>query len=136
MKEINFEIESMVGLKMDNMENIIFKAQPKTDEGYKKQAPFKVYRNEKGNLIIPKKSIKACLREGCKDLVGKLKGKAIEQTIKAFVFFKDDLDLGIKDYDGIVMDIVTRTKGKQQTRVPTYRPLIKSWKAKELCGHL
>ena len=48
----------------------------------------------------------------------------------SFVFFKDDLDLGIKDYDGIVMDIVTRTKGKQQTRVPTYRPLIKSWKAK------
>ena len=126
MKEINFGIESSIPLKMDRWVDGV---QPKTDKEYMEQAKKKIYTNEKGELIIPANSIEAVIRYSANELVGPKKGKAIKQTIMSTLFVKEDLKLGIKKYDEIVKDIVTRTVGQRITRVPTYRPLIKKWKA-------
>jgi hypothetical protein len=130
MKEIKFEIESLCPLKMDKW---VDGTQPKTDEQYRKFAEQKAYRNKKGELVIPCDAIKTIIRNASKELVGVKKSKNIERVIRSGLFIKEDgegLSLGKKDHDGIVRDIITRTEGKKQTRVPTYRPLIREWKTK------
>ena len=127
-KKINFEIESLCPLKMDNF---VDEEQPKTDEGYRKQARKKVYANKSGELVIPKQCLKASLRLSANELVGIKKGKNMRQTIRAFLNVADDLRLGRKKPDSIVKDMVTRKgTGDKVTRVPTYRPFIEKWKAK------
>jgi len=133
MKQISFELESMCPIKMDNF---VSGPQPKTDEGYKKQAEEKTYINDKGNLCIPAAALKATIKIAAGELAGMKKGKNVKQAIRAFLFIKDDLDLGTKKYDCIARDMVTRGKGDKVTRVTTYRPLIKEWKAKGIIEYI
>lgn len=126
MKEIRFELKSICPLKMDRW---VDGTQPKTKEGYIKQAKKKAYRDEEGNLCIPARALKAATKLAASELVGVRKGKAMRQTIQAYlVITPTELPLGKKDYDEIVTDIVTRKgTGDKVTRVVTYRPLIKEW---------
>lgn len=134
MEQIEFELESISPLLMDKW---IEAEQPKTKEGYIEQAKEKAYRNSKGNLIIPSNALKACIKLGSNELAGIKKGKAMRQTVRACLFVDNDLDLGTKDYDSIKVDIVTRKgTGDKVTRVPTYRPMINSWKAKGIISFI
>lgn len=129
MKTIEFEIEGIVPIKMDRF---VDETQPKTEDEYLKQAELKVYSDDKDNLIIPSLNLKASLKEAANELAGIKKGKAMRQTIRAGVFVTpDNLSLGKKKHDGIVKDLVTRKgSGDKVTRVPSFRPIIKNWKAK------
>lgn len=129
MTKYTFEIEGISDLKMDayNFDNI----QPKNNEGYIKQAESKVYKDEKGNISIPACAIKATMRNASSEIGKKMEGKKNRQTIQSALFIEPRmLSLNKKKHDGIVRDIVTRKgTGDKVTRVPTYRPLIKSgWK--------
>ena len=125
--KIECEIESMSPLKMDNF---VAGNQPKNDAEYIKQAEKKTYKNTKGELVIPAEAVKATLKAAASELCGIKKGKNMRQAIRSFVFFNDDMSLGKKEYDLIDKVMVTRGKGEKVTRVPSYRPLIKEWKAK------
>ncbi len=126
MKEIEFEIEGIAPLKMDRFHGL---PDPKTPEGYRKQAEEKCYRDEEGNLAIPASALKACMRLASSELGKKTDAKKNRQAIAAGVFFKETMfSLGKKEHDGIVEDLVTRGKGDKVTRVITYRPHIKEWK--------
>jgi len=132
---LNFEIEGLAPLKMDRW---LDEQQPKNEKGYMEQAKQKVYSDAKGNLAIPNNAIKASMRFASSEVGKKMEGKKNRQTIKSAVFIEPmELTLlnksnkPIKTYDEIVRDIVERKgSGDKVTRVPTYRPLIKKWKAK------
>lgn len=122
IKKIRFEIEGVAPLKMDRWHGL---PDPKTPEGYKKQAEEKCYRDDKGDLSIPSVAIKATVKYAASELGGRKDGKKNRQTVSAGLFVKPImLSLGKKKHDGIVEDIVTRGKGDKVTRVPTYRPMI------------
>jgi len=127
MSKYKVEIEGISDLKMDNW---IDGVQPKSEDGYKKQAELKVYRDEKGNISIPANSIKASMKFASSEIGKKMEAKKNRQTIQSAVFIEPTMiSLGKKNHDGIVRDIVARGVGAKLTRVPTYRPLIKSgWK--------
>lgn len=125
--KVRFELESLVPLKMDRFHGL---SDPKTPEGYQKQAEEKCYRDASGDLAIPCDALKACMRLASSELGKKMEGKKNRQTIAANVMFPEQyISLGIKKHDGIVANPVTRGKGDKVTRVITYRPIIKSWKA-------
>lgn len=124
---VEFEIEGIAPLKMDKW---IDSQQPKNDEGYKKQAEEKTYRDSKGTIVIPALAIKACMKAASSEIGKKTEAKKNRQTIESAVFLDSDLSLGRKEHDGIVRDIVARGQGIKLTRVPTYRPIIKEWSAK------
>lgn len=127
------EIEGIAPLKMDRWLEL---PAPKNEEGYKKQAEEKVYKNAKGELVIPANAIKACMREASSEVGKKMEGRRNRQTIKSAVFVENDLILErngkvLRTYDTLVKDIVVRKLSKQETRVATYRPLIETpWTAK------
>ena len=124
--KVQIELESIVPLKMDRFHGL---PDPKTPEGYQKQAEEKCYRDESGNLAIPTDSIKACMRLASSELGKKMDGKRNRQTISAGVMFdKAYLSLGKAKHDGIVANPVTRGKGDKVTRVITYRPIVNNWK--------
>lgn len=127
MTKYNFEIQGISDLKMDNW---IDGQQPKNEEGYKKQAEQKVYKDEKGNISIPAMSIKAAMKYASSEIGKKTEAKKNRQTIMSAVFIEPTmLSVGKKEHDGIVRDIVTRGQGTKVTRVPTYRPTLKKgWK--------
>lgn len=127
MTKFKIEIEGISELKMDNW---IDGQQPKNEEGYKKQAELKVYRDEKGFISIPANSIKASMKYASSEIGKKMEAKKNRQTISSAIFIEPAMiSLGKKDHDGIVRDIVARGQGAKLTRVPTYRPLIKKgWK--------
>jgi hypothetical protein len=127
MAKYKIEIEGISDLKMDNWIDGI---QPKSEEGYRKQAEQKVYRDDKGNISIPANSIKASMKFASSEIGKKMEAKKNRQTIQSTVFIEPTMiSLGKKNHDGIVRDIVARGVGAKLTRVPTYRPLIKSgWK--------
>lgn len=128
--EYAFELESISPMKMDKwLDNV---QQPKNEEGYKKLAPLKVYRNVKGEIAIPTAAIKGAMRFASSEVGKKMEAKKNRQTIKSGVFFDEDfLTIGKKDEDvTIVKDVVTRGQGDKQTRVVAFRPLIKDWKCK------
>ncbi len=128
MKQIEFELESISPMKMDRW---IDEKQPKSEEGYKKQAELKVYKDEKGNLSVPASAIKACMRFASSEIGKKMEAKKNRQTIKSAVFIEPEfLSIGKKKHDGIVRDIATRGQGEKVTRVPVYRPLVKKWSCK------
>lgn len=124
---IAFELKGMCPLKMDKYVDGL---QPSTDEGYIKQAEEKVYRDEKGNLAVESKAVKASLIASAIELAGIKKGKAMKQTIMAQLFI-NPLNLTIlperKDHDGIDKVMVARKTGTKVTRVPSYRPIVKEW---------
>lgn len=126
--EYEVELESLAPLKMDKWLN---EPQPKSLEGYKKQAELKVYLNEKGEISIPANAIKASMRLASSE-IGKIKeSKKNRQTVSSSLFFdKDMYSIGKKKPDMIVEDVVTRGVGDKVTRVKTFRPLIKQWKVK------
>lgn len=129
MKEttkIEFGLESIVPLKMDRYHGL---PDPKTPEGYQKQAEEKCYRDEEGNLAIPLAAIKACMRLASSELGKKMEAKKNRQSISAGIFFESEvLSLGKKEHDGIAQDLVTRKgTGDKVTRVITFRPYIKNW---------
>ena len=129
MAKYQFEIEGIRDLKMDAW---IDGVQPKNDEGYKKQAELKVYKDEKGNLAIPAMALKATMKLASSEIGKKMEAKKNRQTVQSAIFIEPSmLSLGKKKHDGIVRDIVTRKgQGDKVTRVPTYRPLVKKgWKA-------
>ncbi len=127
ISKVKFELESLVPLKMDRFHGL---QDPKTSEGYQKQAEEKCYRDAAGNLAIPCDALKACMRLASSELGKKMEGKKNRQTIAAGVMFPEQyISLGVKKHDGIVANPVTRGKGDKVTRVITYRPIINSWKA-------
>lgn len=124
---VSFTLKSNSPIKMDKW---IDGNQPKNDEGYRNQAKEKCYRNDKGIIVIPANAIKASMKLASSEIGKKMEGKKNRQTIQSAIFIEDDLSLGKKEPDEIVKDIVTRKgTGDKVTRVPTYRPLIKEWKA-------
>ena len=124
--KVRFEIEGIVPLKMDRFHGL---PDPKTPEGYAKQAEEKCYRDETGNLAIPTDSVKACMKAASSELGKKLDGKKNRQTISAGVMFPDMyLSMGKAKHDGIVANPVTRGKGDKVTRVISYRPIVNKWK--------
>lgn len=128
IKEVEFELSGAgCPLKMDKW---IDEQQPKNEEGYKKLAEKKVYTDSKGRLIIPAVAVKAVMKYASSEVGKKMEAKKNRQTIMSAVFIEQDLPLETKDKIEIVRDIVTRGQGAKVTRVPSYRPLIKSWTAK------
>lgn len=128
MVKYNFEIEGISDMKMDAW---IDGQQPKNEEGYKKQAELKVYKDDKGNISLPANALKATMKLASSEIGKKMEAKKNRQTIQSAVFIEPNmLSLGKKKHDGIVRDIVTRKgTGDKVTRVPTYRPMIlKGWK--------
>lgn len=126
--EINFELEGICPLKMDRW---VDGQQPKNEEGYKLQAEKKTYTDDKGKLVIPANAVKAVMRYASSEIGNKMEGKKNRQTISSAVWMDQDLPLETKDKVEIVSDIVTRKgTGDKVTRVKSFRPLIKSWKAK------
>ena len=127
MAKYKVELEGISDMKMDNW---IDGVQPKSEDGYKKQAELKVYRDDKGNISIPANSIKASMKFASSEIGKKMEAKKNRQTIQSAVFVDPIMiSLGKKNHDGIIRDIVARGVGAKLTRVPTYRPLIKSgWK--------
>jgi hypothetical protein len=124
---VSFGLKSMSPMKMDKW---IEGTQPKNDEGYRKQAQEKCYKNDKGMIVIPAGAVKAAMKLASSEIGKKMEAKKNRQTIQSAVFIEDDLSTGKKEPDEIVKDIVTRKgQGDKVTRVPTYRPLIKEWKA-------
>ena len=126
--KIRFGIKGISPLKMDRWHGL---DDPKTPEGYKKQAVDKCYRDEKGDLAIQAAAIKAAMRLASSELGKKMEGKKNRQAIAAGLFIKPDmLSLGKKKYDEIAEDVVTRKgTGDKVTRVVSYRPLIREWDA-------
>lgn len=128
MDQYDFELKSICPMKQDRW---LDEKQPKNEEGYKKQAPLKVYKNEKGYISIPSSAVKAAMRFASSEIGKKMEAKKNRQTIKAQIFIEPEmLSIGKKKHDEIVRDIVTRGTGSKVTRVPAYRPLIKEWSVK------
>jgi len=127
MAKYKVELEGISEMKMDNW---VDGQQPKNEEGYKKLAELKVYRDEKENISIPASAVKAAMKYASSEIGKKMEAKKNRQTIMSAIFIEPAMiSLGKKDHDGIVRDIVTRGQGSKVTRVPTYRPLIKKgWK--------
>lgn len=126
--EYEAELESIAPLKMDKW---LDEAQPKSLEGYKKQAELKVYLNEKGEISIPANAIKAAMRLASSEIGKKMEAKKNRQTVSSAVFLEKEMySIGKKKPDMIVEDVVTRGVGDKVTRVKTFRPLIKQWKIK------
>jgi hypothetical protein len=109
---------------------------PKTTDGYQKQAEQKAYRDAEGFIAMPANAIKACMRYASSELGAKKDSKKNRQTVAAGVFFQDEFfpieteGKKIKKHDGLAQDLVTRGKGDKVTRVQTYRPLIRKWVVK------
>jgi hypothetical protein len=100
---------------------------PGSDEDAKKQAPAKVYRDGKGEISVPADMLKASVRNAGREIGKKMESKKREQAIRAGVFFdREAYSLGIKDFDGLHAEMVTRKgTGNKVTRVMSYRPYIK-----------
>jgi len=127
MQQYKCVIEGIAPLKMDAW---VDGEQPKNEEGYKKLAEKKVYKDEKGNISIPANAVKAAIKYASSEVGKKTMAKKNRQTIMSAVFIEPIMiSLGKKNHDGIVRDIVTRGQGMKVTRVPTYRPVITKWKA-------
>lgn len=128
MTKYYVEIEGISDLKMDQWVEGI---KPKNEEGYKKQAEEKVYRDEKGNISIPSVAVKATMKLASSEVGRKMEAKKNRQTVQSAVFIEPlMLSLGKKEHDGICEDIVTRKgTGDKVTRVKTFRPIIsRGWK--------
>jgi len=124
--KLNFAIQGIAPIKMDRWHGL---DDPKTPEGYKKQAEEKCYRDEKGNLAIPANAVKASMRLASSELGKKMDGKKNRQAIAAGLFIQPlMLSIDKKKHDGIAEDVVTRKgTGDKVTRVVTYRPMVKEW---------
>ncbi len=127
--KVEFEIEGVAPLKVDRWHGL---SDPKTPEGYKKQAIEKIYRNEKKEPSVPANAVKACMRYASSELGKKMDGKKNRQMVQAGIFISPTmLSIGKKNPDYIAEDIVTRKgTGDKVTRVPTFRPLFEKWKCK------
>lgn len=127
--KIEFEIEGIAPLKMDRWHGL---PDPKTPEGYKKQAEEKCYRDEKGNLAIPANAVKAAMRYASGELGRKMESRKNRQSLQSGVFITPlNLSISKKNYDVIAEDVVTRKgTGDKVTRVVSYRPLVNQWKCK------
>jgi hypothetical protein len=123
--KVRYKLKGICPIKFDRY---VEGPQPKNDDGWRKQADKKVYRDKKGFIAIPAVAIKACMRNGASDVGKKMEAKKNRETIRCGVFFEQDmLSVGKKEPDCIAEDIVTRGKGEKVTRVKTYRPLIEKW---------
>jgi hypothetical protein len=124
--KVRFGIEGISPLKMDRWTDL---PSPKNENEAQKQAPQKVYRCENGELGIPAAAIKAVMVLGIAEAGRRMESKRNKQTIKSGVFLSSTmLSIGKTDYDEIAVDIIVRKgTGGKDTRVPTYRPLIKDW---------
>ncbi len=130
MKTIEFELKGICPIKFDNPEYTMAEKQPKSEEGYIKMAEKKIYKNNKGEVSIPTKALKASVRLASSEVGKKMEAKKRRQNIRAFLFFDSEyLSLKTKKHDGIVKDLVTRGTGDKVTRIFTYRPMIKEWTA-------
>ena len=128
MAKFKIELEGISALKMDKW---VDGMQPKNEEGYRKQAELKVYRDEKGIASIPASAVKATMKLASSEIGKKMEAKKNRQTIQSAIFIEPEMiSLGKKEYDKIVDDIVTRAgTGNKVTRVKTFRPLFnKGWK--------
>ena len=84
MTKYKVELEGISNLKMDKWVDGI---QPKNEDGYKKQAELKAYRDDKGNISIPACSIKASMKLASSEIGKKMEAKKNRQTIQSAVFF-------------------------------------------------
>ena len=128
MTKYKIELEGISPIKFDKWVEGI---QPKNEEGYRKQAELKVYRDEKGVISIPAGAVKAAMKLASSEIGKKMEAKKNRQTIQSAIFIEPTMiSLGKKEYDAVAEDIVTRKgTGDKVTRVKTFRPLIKKgWK--------
>lgn len=77
MDQYEFELKSICPIKMDKW---LDEKQPKSEEGYKKQAPLKIYKNEKGYISIPANAIKASMRLASSEIGKKMDAKKNQQV--------------------------------------------------------
>jgi len=128
MQIVEFELTSVCPLKMDRW---LDGPQPRSDNGYRKQAEKKCHRDTKGNIAIPAVAIKSAMRLAASEIGKRTDAKRNRRTIRAQVFLDPPmLSIGKREHDGIVGDVVTRGRGEKVTRVVCYRPIINSWKVK------
>lgn len=125
MTKVEFKIVGISRILFDRYHGL---PDPKTPDGYKKQAIEKLYLNENNEICIPSACIKATIRNACSELGKKMEGKKNRQSVSSGVFFeKELLSTGKKEPDGIQENLVTRGKGDKVTRVITYRPYLDKW---------
>jgi hypothetical protein len=127
--KVLFGMKGVAPMKQDKWHGL---PDPKTTEGYKKQAMDKIYRDEKKQISIPTNAIKACMRYASSELGKKMDGKKNRQMVQAGIFFEDlFLPIGKKNPDYISEDVVTRKgTGDKVTRVVSFRPTFNDWKCK------
>ena len=83
---VRFEIKGIAPILFDRYHGL---PDPKTPEGYKKQAIEKLYLNEKGDICIPTCCLKAAIRIASSELGKKMEGKKNRQAIRSGLFFND-----------------------------------------------
>ena len=125
-KKVRFEIEGACPLLFDKPTG---NDGLKTQADYEKDAENKVYRNEAGEICIPFMMLKACIREGSKDLGRKMEGSKNRMAIRSSLFAQTELfSLGIKEPDGIDVKHAKRQgSGGRFTMITAYRPIIIKW---------
>lgn len=125
-KTIKFQIESACPILFDKPTG---NDKLKTSEDYQNDAENKLYRNEKGEICIPFMMLKACIREGTKDLGKKMESAKNRLLIRSSLFSSEELfSLKIKKHDGIdVKNVKRQGSGGKFTMVQSYRPIVNHW---------
>jgi len=134
LKKVRFQIEGACPILFDKPTG---NDKLKTAADYLKDAENKLYRNSDGEICIPFMMLKACIREGSRDLGKKLEGAKNRMSIRSSLFSIEDLfplkfkakdKIGITVHDGIEVHNVKRQgSGGKFTMVQSYRPIIKQW---------
>ena len=124
-QKVRFCIKGIAPLLFDRYHGL---PDPKSADGYQKQAIEKLYLDDKKNICVPACAIKAAMRLAAAE-VGQVKASGKNrQTIKAGVFFDRMLySIGKKKPDEIRSDQVKRGTGTKLTTVTTYRPCVLEW---------
>lgn len=125
-KKVRFEIEGACPILFDKPTG---NDKLKTPADYEKDADNKVYRNEQGEICIPFMMLKACIREGAKDLGKKMEGSKNRMAIRSSLFAELEMfSLEITEYSGIdIKNVKRQGSGGKFTMVTTYRPIIMKW---------
>jgi hypothetical protein len=130
---VKIGLRSLVPILFDRYNGL----QDDNDQEAKKNAPFKVYRDDQGMVCIPIGTcLKAATREASSEIGKKTGSKQRRNSIRAGLFFFPELLPVAKEPDGIHAEPVTRKgTGNKVTRVVAYRPFLKEW-AGEVEAHL
>jgi len=127
MKRIECEITGTTPLLMHSahgMEEQTLKKNPAKQYDKKEQAEGVAYRDEKGNLIVPARCLKACIISAASWFkFGRTSAKAIIAGCTRIE--PAELSLGSKSYE-----IDSRPVVIQRARIIRHRPIFKKWSLK------